>query len=91
MRRREIVKGLAAASLLPALPSGAHVLRVSGGRVMRRVRPSDPAWPAAAEWTGLRDRVGGNLLEPRALFAGCGTAPDGQVCVDVEKSIRNPF
>jgi FAD/FMN-containing dehydrogenase len=35
--------------------------------------------------------VGGNLLQPRALFAACGTAPAGQDCVDVEKSIRNPF
>jgi FAD/FMN-containing dehydrogenase len=35
--------------------------------------------------------VGGNLLEPRALFAACGAGPDAQACVDVEKSIRNPF
>ena len=71
--------------------SSARVFRAPGGRFVRRVRPSDPAWPTPSEWAGLRDRVGGNLLEPRALFAACGTAPDDQACVDVEKSIRNPF
>jgi FAD/FMN-containing dehydrogenase len=58
---------------------------------MRRVRPSDPAWPKPAEWARLSEEVGGNLIEPRALFAACETAPEGRACVDVEKSIRNPF
>ena len=58
---------------------------------MRRVRPSDPTWPKPAEWAGLKKAVGGNLIEPHALFATCETAPDGMACVDVEKSIRNPF
>ncbi|MGH6682185.1 MAG: hypothetical protein ACREDL_25350, partial [Bradyrhizobium sp.] len=35
--------------------------------------------------------VGGNLIEPLALFAACEAAPDGTACVDVEKTIRNPF
>ncbi len=58
---------------------------------MQRVRPSDPAWPKPAEWARLREAVGGNLLEPRALFAACETAPAGMACVDVEKSVLNPF
>jgi FAD/FMN-containing dehydrogenase len=39
----------------------------------------------------LKDSVGGNLIEPLALFAACESAPGGTACVDVEKSIRNPF
>jgi FAD/FMN-containing dehydrogenase len=91
MRRREILKGLAAASLLPALPLTGRVGQARAGNLMQRVRPSDPGWPKPAEWAGLREAVGGNLIEPHALFAACETAPDGMACVDVEKSILNPF
>lgn len=58
---------------------------------MQRVRPSDPAWPKPAEWAGLKGALGGYLIEPLALFAPCEAAPDGVACVDVEKSILNPF
>ena len=91
MRRRQVLKGLAAASLLPALPLGARGVRASGTALTQRVRPSDPAWPRPAHWAGLKESVGGNLLEPRALFAACGAAPLGTACLDLEKSIRNPF
>jgi FAD/FMN-containing dehydrogenase len=91
MRRREILKGLAAASLWPALPVSARVLRDHGKRLMRRVRPSDAAWPAPAQWATLRAQVGGNLIAPHALFAACQSAPGAPACIDVEKSIRNPF
>lgn len=91
MRRREILKSLAAASLIPALPLSAGDLPTRAKRVLPRVRPSDPAWPKLADWARLRDSVGGNLIEPQALFAACETAPGGMACVDVEKNIRNPF
>lgn len=91
MRRREILKSLAAASLLPVLPLSVRAARARGGSLLQRVRPSDPAWPQPADWARLNAAVGGNLIEPRALFAACGTGADGMACVDVEKSIRNPF
>ena len=91
MRRREILKGLVTASLAPALPLSAWAVRVQGETLARRVRPSDPAWPKPADWAKLKEAVGGNLIEPHALFAACETAPEGTACVDVEKSIRNPF
>ena len=91
MRRREILKGLVAASLGSALPLSARAVRAHGETLTRRVRPSDPAWPKPTDWAKLKDSVGGNLLEPNALFAACETAPGGMACVDVEKSIRNPF
>jgi len=55
------------------------------------VRPSDPLWPSAANWAKLRAAVGGNLLEPHALFAACQTEPNGAPCVEVLKNIRNPY
>ena len=91
MRRREILKGLVTASLAPALPLSACAVRAQGKTLARRVRPSDPAWPKPADWAKLKEAVGGNLIEPHALFAACEAAPDGTACVNVEKSIRNPF
>lgn len=91
MRRREILKGLAAASLYSTLPQFAEAARARAGSLMRRVRPCDPGWPGAAEWGRLKSAVGGNLIEPHALFAACETAPDGRACRDVEQNIRNPF
>jgi FAD/FMN-containing dehydrogenase len=35
--------------------------------------------------------VGGNLLEPKALFASCAAEPNGSACTDALKSIRNPL
>jgi len=55
------------------------------------VRPSDPLWPNAASWAKLRAAVGGNLLEPRALFAACNTDPNSAPCTEAVKNIRNPF
>lgn len=91
MRRRQILQGLAALSLSPALPSWARIARAGGASLQGRVRPSDPTWPRPAEWAALDAAVGGNLIEPRALFAACERAPNGMGCADVEKNIRNPF
>jgi FAD/FMN-containing dehydrogenase len=59
--------------------------------LLRRVRPSDPAWPNAASWKSLSDAVGGNVIQPRALFYGCTFDPHGPVCTAPLKNIRNPY
>ena len=59
--------------------------------VTHRVRPSDPLWPSAASWEKLKAMVGGNLLEPQALFAACETNANGSACTEVLKNIRNPI
>lgn len=35
--------------------------------------------------------MGGNLIQPQALFGACAAAAHGSACADVEKNIRNPF
>ncbi|MBI3677100.1 MAG: FAD-binding oxidoreductase [Proteobacteria bacterium] len=90
MRRRTLLKGMAAttalAGLTLVLPAQA---KLSG--VMRRVRPSDPGWPGVAEWKRLKDAVGGNLIQVRSLFGACEADPKGAACLDATKSIGNPF
>jgi hypothetical protein len=63
----------------------------SSGAQVRRVRPSDSAWPGAAEWQSLKSAVGGNLIEVRALFAPCEASSESEACQAVYHNIRNPF
>jgi len=83
MNRRTLLKGLVAAPLLNALP---RALRAGPGASLagpwRRIRPSDAAWPKAAEWAKLNERVGGNLLKVEALFERGPISPE---------NLRNPF
>jgi FAD/FMN-containing dehydrogenase len=67
--------------------AGAPAPRTPG----RRLRPTDPAWPSAAEWEDLKARVGGNLLAPPSLLAPCETDPKSAECRALFKSLQNPF
>src|SRR5204863_5362872 len=91
MRRRSLLKGIAA-SVLQAV-AGRYLPTPAGtsSLIKRRVRPSDPGWPSAAKWDELRREVGGNLLQPQALFAPCAIEPAGSACAEVMKNSRNPF
>ena len=73
MRRRNVLKGIAASALQIAFGPGWPLQSAVARRVTRRVRPTDPQWPGADSWAKLRAAVGGNLLRPKPLFAACGT------------------
>ena len=80
--RRTILKGLAAASLLCALPRKFLAAGLNAGDTLRhRVRPSDAAWPGASDWQKLADDVGGNLIKVRSLMEA----------TDAKKNLQNPF
>ncbi|MDE2136581.1 MAG: FAD-binding oxidoreductase [Gammaproteobacteria bacterium] len=88
MQRRNLLKLGAALPLALSLPA-----RLAA-RVMSpfaRVRPGDRYWPDAAQWNELKAQVGGNLLEPHALFAPCVADATGSACADVKQNLRNPF
>ena len=91
MRRRNLLKGIAASvlqiALRPRWPIKAQVRR----GLTRRVRPTDPQWPSADSWAKLKTAVGGNLLEPQPLFAACQKDANGAACAEVLQNIRNPF
>jgi len=73
------------------LPRSLLARSVAGEFTMRRVRPSDPAWPSETSWQELNDAVGGNLIKVQSLFAACEAQPQGAACLDATKNIRNPF
>src|SRR5688500_7309274 len=91
MRRRSLLKGLAAGLFqiifLPGLPTQAGIRRSS----TPRVRPSDSLWPSAASWEKLKAKVGGNLLQPQPLLAACQTNANSSACTEVLKNIQNPI
>ena len=88
MQRRSLLK------LGAALPLSFSVPAQLAARVMSpfaRVRPRDPYWPTHAEWQELGAAVGGNLLEPHALFAPCVADAQSAACAEVAQNLRNPF
>ncbi|HEY6229787.1 MAG TPA: FAD-dependent oxidoreductase, partial [Pyrinomonadaceae bacterium] len=91
MRRRSLLKGIAAGVLQAIAWRHVPTQASTGSLIRRRVRPSDPGWPTVANWEELRQAVGGNLLQPQALFAPCATEPSGLACAEVMKNSRNPF
>ena len=91
MRRREILKGLAAVPLLRRVPGAAAALQSAGRRVVRRVRPADPGWPSPEQWAGLRARVDGNLIPVSFPIDLLKSAPESAAAQGLKRDIHNPF
>src|ERR1700730_556165 len=89
MRRRSFLKAIAASVLQDAAWRWPTLVQAKNA-VRRRVRPSDAGWPRRARWEALNQAVGGNLIRPLPLFAGCESL-NGAACADVVNNIRNPF
>jgi FAD/FMN-containing dehydrogenase len=56
-----------------------------------RIRPTDPAWPAEADWAGLKRGVGGRLIRLESPLAACRTAPDSAACREVLARLDDPY
>ncbi|WP_144110311.1 FAD-binding oxidoreductase [Paraburkholderia sp. BCC1886] len=89
MKRRSLLKGAAALPFLPATTVFARTIPVLSRT--GRVRPGDPAWPAAEEWEALDRAVGGNLLRPTTLWQACAQASRTPDCVARLEEARNPI
>lgn len=89
MRRRSVLK----MSLgLPILYAGSRFPAYSkNAPVMRRVRPSDPGWPTADDWSSLRRELQGELQIPAPLLADCARAPGDEACSAAISRLRNPY
>ena len=92
MQRRSLLKGLAAGAALSFFPFDAwKSVALAGTRVLRRVRPGDPAWPKPAEWAQLKAQTGGNLIEVAPLLAPCMKDGNSASCQETLKELHNPF
>ena len=90
MRRRDLLKGMAAAVALQPnfVPLFATNARASA---FSRVRPGAAGWPNAESWAKLNEAVGGNLIAAPAPFGACAPDPKDAPCVDAVANIQNPF
>jgi FAD/FMN-containing dehydrogenase len=93
MNRRNLLKRLAALPFFSVLWGQGGALEAAGRskKVLRRVRPSDPSWPAATDWEGLKRQVGGRLLQAQSPLAACRSAADAASCAEVLKDYQNPY
>jgi FAD/FMN-containing dehydrogenase len=83
MMRRTFLAS-AAASLMPA-----SVVAAAGP--LRRLRPTDAAWPPVEAWAALNARVGGKLVRPKPLFAACADPAQADPCHGILKESANPL
>jgi FAD/FMN-containing dehydrogenase len=80
------LKTIGSAALLPILP---HRLWASTG--VRRVRPTDAAWPSQLAWKQLNEAVGGNLIPVNFPLSILKTAPDSAAARQLTQDIKNPY
>jgi FAD/FMN-containing dehydrogenase len=74
----------AAALAAPALPAFAKP-------ALSRVRPGSSGWPDEVAWAGLKDAVGGRLVQPTPIAAACATDAKGAACAALYKDLGNPY
>jgi len=86
MNRRTFLKASGAASLLRLPPCGLFT-----SPAIRRVRPSDPAWPSKEAWKRLNDAVGGNLIPIDFPMNSCMAAAESADCKTLFTSLKNPY
>ncbi len=84
--RRDLMK-YAGAFTLMAADAGAQ----GGGNTFRRVRPSEPGWPSAAQWQELNAKVGGQLSAVTSPLDVCRDGADRAACDAVFKGFKNPY
>ena len=89
MQRRSLLKQVGATSLLPIL--GGSSVAAATDSIVRRVRPSDPAWPPKAKWTKLNVDVGGKLIKVESPLAPCHFKPNKLACQEVFRNLKNPY
>jgi FAD/FMN-containing dehydrogenase len=88
--RRAVLKAAGSVLLLPGLTKrllAAVALRPK----IRRVRPSDPAWPSPGAWQQLKSAVGGNLIAVPFELDALKSHPDSAAIEAMGKKLRNPY
>jgi FAD/FMN-containing dehydrogenase len=88
--RRALLKASGSLLLLPVLARRLLAAAVVTTKI-RRVRPSDAAWPSQAAWQRLNAAVGGKLIPVPFALNDLKSSPDGAVAAELLKEIRNPY
>src|SRR5271170_4447585 len=86
MNRRAFLKVIGSAALLPVL-----LRRSWASTSVRRVRPTDAAWPSESAWKQLNDAVDGNLIAVDFPLSVLRTDPASAAARQLAKNLRNPY
>ena len=86
MNRRQFLKAIGWAALLPILPRK-HSARAN----LRRRRPSDTSWPSHLAWKDLDGKVGGNLLRVNSPLSVFESNPAGATAKQLSQDLTNPY
>ena len=86
MNRREFVKAIGSAAFLPLLPG-----RLWASTNLRRIRPTDAAWPPQSAWKQLNEAVGGNLFPVNFPLSILKTDPDSAAAQSLRANLKNPY
>src|SRR6516225_3956108 len=89
-RRRALQLALTSCLLLAGLPLRL-LANTNIGLAKRRVRPSDPDWPSPAEWSRLKEVLGGRLIKIESPLEACADNPDTPACRELLGNLSNPF
>jgi FAD/FMN-containing dehydrogenase len=94
MRRRDVLAGLATASLFAGIRgvgTGSTLNASASARPASRVRPGDPGWPSDAAWEKLNRQVDGRLMKVQSPLIACVDAPSNTACAQTFKELKNPY
>jgi FAD/FMN-containing dehydrogenase len=94
MRRRDVLAGLATASLFAGIRGVGTVPAVgasASARPASRVRPGDLGWPSDAAWEELNRQVEGRLMKVQSPLIACVDAPSSAACARTFKELKNPY
>ncbi len=88
--RRALLKAAGSLMLVPVL-SRRLLADAAVNTNIRRVRPSDAAWPSQAAWRRLNEEVGGNLFPVHFPLDVLKAAPESPAAGLLMKELRNPY
>ena len=97
MIRRQFLKVLGSLPLTSAIGAmtgaSARPGKSTGKPTFRRVRPSDPQWPAATKWQELKTALKGELIEATSPLKTCADSSVGgdATCAQLFKDLKNPY
>jgi FAD/FMN-containing dehydrogenase len=94
MQRRTLLKAMAAlplAARFGAFRTPIAAWPVQAGRQAQWVRPGEPGWPSPAQWSALRDSVGGRLVPVQSAFTVCEPDAGSAACANLFQNLADPF
>ncbi|HEU0215587.1 MAG TPA: FAD-dependent oxidoreductase, partial [Stellaceae bacterium] len=91
MNRRRFLASCIAAPFAQGFAGGLSPRAWASERPLSRVRPGQPGWPSPAQWDGLRQRVGGRLLDVHSPLQACADPAGKAACDDLFRELKNPY